>query len=101
MIARVWHGITPASRAEDYRRYMLDTAVKELRAVPGNRGVYFLRRIEGDVAHFEFLGTPTTLSVASPVRTTSAPSTTPKTAPTCSNSNPTSPTTKSSSILEA
>ena len=55
MIARVWHGITPASKAEDYRRYMLDTAVKELQAVPGNRGVYFLRRIEGDIAHFQFI----------------------------------------------
>jgi heme-degrading monooxygenase HmoA len=52
MIARTWHGVTPASKAEEYLGYLQETGVAELRATEGNRGVYVLRRIEGDQAHF-------------------------------------------------
>jgi len=52
MIARTWHGVTPASRAEEYLDYVKETGVAELQATKGNRGVYVLRRIEGDKAHF-------------------------------------------------
>lgn len=55
MIARTWHGITPASKADAYHRYMDETGVKGLQSTPGNRGVYMLRRIEGDVAHFQMI----------------------------------------------
>jgi heme-degrading monooxygenase HmoA len=52
MIARVWHGITEASRADDYLDVLNRTGVPELQATDGNRGVYVLRRTEGDEAHF-------------------------------------------------
>jgi heme-degrading monooxygenase HmoA len=55
MIARTWHGVTPAAKADDYLRLMLTVAVPDYQAIPGNRGVYVLRRIEGEMAHFLLL----------------------------------------------
>ena len=55
MIARTWHGIVPASRADEYVEYLDRTGIPEYRATPGNLGVYMLRRIEGDRAHFLLL----------------------------------------------
>lgn len=55
MIARTWHGVTPASKAEEYLGYLQRTGVPDYQATPGNLGVYLLRRIEGDRAHFLFL----------------------------------------------
>ena len=55
MIARTWHGITPASKADEYLEYLHKTGVIEYQAAPGNRGVYVLRRIEQDQAHFLLL----------------------------------------------
>ena len=52
MIARIWHGVTPAEKADDYVEYLDETGVPDYRAAEGNRGVYVLRRIEGDRAHF-------------------------------------------------
>ncbi len=55
MIARTWHGVVPASKADEYVDYLNKTGVPEYRATPGNLGVYVLRRIEGDQAHFLLL----------------------------------------------
>jgi heme-degrading monooxygenase HmoA len=55
MIARLWHGVTPASKADAYLDYLNQTGVTDIRSTAGNRGVYLLRRIEGDRAHFLFL----------------------------------------------
>jgi len=52
MIARYWHGVTPASQSETYLDYLNATGVPDLKNTEGNRGVYVLRRIEGDRAHF-------------------------------------------------
>jgi heme-degrading monooxygenase HmoA len=52
MIARVWHGVTEASRADEYLDVLNRTGVPELEATAGNQGVYVLRRTEGDEAHF-------------------------------------------------
>jgi len=52
MIARSWHGVVPALKAEAYLKYLLETGVPDYQATPGNRGVYVLKRIEGDQAHF-------------------------------------------------
>jgi heme-degrading monooxygenase HmoA len=43
MIARTWHGVTDASKSDEYQ------------ATEGNLGVYVLRRIEGDKVHFLLL----------------------------------------------
>ena len=55
IVARIWHGATPAHRAEDYGAYLERTGVRDCRATPGNRGVQVLRRTIGDQAHFLFI----------------------------------------------
>jgi heme-degrading monooxygenase HmoA len=52
MIARIWHGVTPTSKADQYLNYLNMTVIPDYRAVEGNQGVYVFRRIEGDRAHF-------------------------------------------------
>jgi heme-degrading monooxygenase HmoA len=52
MIARTWHGVVQGARADAYADYLQRTGVPDLQATPGNRGVYVLRRAEGDDAHF-------------------------------------------------
>ena len=44
MIARIWRGVTSAEQAEEYFEYLMETGLKDYRAVPGNRGVQVLRR---------------------------------------------------------
>jgi heme-degrading monooxygenase HmoA len=48
----MWHGVTAAERADEYLDYLNETGVPDYRETEGNRGVYVLRRIEGDKAHF-------------------------------------------------
>src|SRR5262249_22288402 len=55
MIARTWHGITAAAKADDYVDYLNRTGVADCKTTAGNRGVLVLRRIEGDTAHFWFI----------------------------------------------
>ena len=55
MIARTWHGMTPAARADEYMDYLNKTGLPEYRTTLGNLGVYVLRRIEGNTAHFLLL----------------------------------------------
>ncbi len=52
MIARAWHGVTAAEKADNYLDYLNRTGVLEYQQTEGNRGVYVLRRIEGGQAHF-------------------------------------------------
>ena len=55
MIARTWHGVTDASKSDEYLEYLNETGVPEYQATEGNLGVYVLRRIEDDKAHFLLL----------------------------------------------
>lgn len=55
MIARTWKGITRASRSEEYLDYLNQTGVRACEATPGNRGVFVLRRLDGDLAEFLFI----------------------------------------------
>ena len=52
MIARTWKGWTSAGDADRYADYVNETGVSGLAGTDGNRGVYMLRRIEGDRAEF-------------------------------------------------
>lgn len=52
MIARFWHGVTSADKAETYYDYLQKTGIPHYQATEGNAGVYVMRRIEGDKAHF-------------------------------------------------
>ena len=55
MIARMWHGITPASKADEYMEFLHRTGVHDYQTTEGNRAVHILRRIEGNQAHFLIL----------------------------------------------
>ena len=55
LIARIWHGVTEAARADEYGDYLERTGARECRATPGNRGVYVLRRIKQYRAEFTFI----------------------------------------------
>ncbi len=55
MIARTWHGVTEASKSSEYLEYLKKTGVRDYQATEGNRGVFVLRRIEEDKAHFLLL----------------------------------------------
>ena len=52
MIARIWHGVTLAEKADEYYQFLQQSGIADYQTVAGNRGVQVLRRIEGDKAHF-------------------------------------------------
>src|SRR5918997_5535914 len=52
MIARIWHGVTAAAKADEYLDYLRATGVPDYRGTEGNRGAYVWRRIQDDRAHF-------------------------------------------------
>ncbi len=52
MIARMWHGETASVDADRYFEFLRERAIPDYESVAGNLGVYILKRIEGDRAHF-------------------------------------------------
>jgi heme-degrading monooxygenase HmoA len=52
MIARMWHGRVPTSKAQAYRDFLNQRAIGDYQAVPGNLAAYILEREEGAVTHF-------------------------------------------------
>jgi len=52
MIARLWHGRTNLSQADEYAEFMKERAAPDYGSIDGLQKLYFLRRIDGDVAHF-------------------------------------------------
>jgi heme-degrading monooxygenase HmoA len=52
MVVRIWHGVTEAAKSDEYLDYLNQTGVPDYRATEGNLGVYVLRRIAGERAHF-------------------------------------------------
>jgi heme-degrading monooxygenase HmoA len=55
VITRIWHGRTTAAKSDEYLRLMRTVAIPDYRATTGNIGAYALRRVEGDIAHFQML----------------------------------------------
>jgi hypothetical protein len=55
MIARIWRGMVPTHKADDYYAYLLRTGIPDYRATAGNRGVQLLRRSSGDVTEFQLI----------------------------------------------
>jgi heme-degrading monooxygenase HmoA len=49
---RIWHGATPAAKADAYLEYLKATGVKEYQATRGNLGVQVVRRIGEGRADF-------------------------------------------------
>jgi|HubBroStandDraft_6_1064221.scaffolds.fasta_scaffold215977_2 hypothetical protein len=44
MIARIWRGATREADRDTYFEYLQKTGLKEYKSIPGNRGVWVLRR---------------------------------------------------------
>lgn len=55
MIVRIWHGATPAEKADAYLDYLHATGLNDYRAIAGNRGVRALHRVAGERADFLLL----------------------------------------------
>jgi heme-degrading monooxygenase HmoA len=51
-VARIWHGRVPAAKAAEYQRYLYESGVKALKAIPKNQGVQMLRRDDGQTTEF-------------------------------------------------
>ena len=52
VIARIWHGRTPASKADEYYEYLKEAGIKKIQGIDGNLGVQVFRRTKDDVAEF-------------------------------------------------
>jgi len=52
MIVRLWHGKTDISKADEYAEFMKERAAPDYGSTKGLEKLYFLRRNDGDVAHF-------------------------------------------------
>jgi heme-degrading monooxygenase HmoA len=55
MIARIWRGVTLAEKADDYLEHLRETGLKDFAHTPGNRGVYVLRRVQGEHCEFQIV----------------------------------------------
>ena len=55
MIARIWRGVTRESDKDTYFDYLQETGLKEYASVPGNQGVWVLRRVSGGEAEFTLI----------------------------------------------
>ena len=52
MVARVWHGRTPADKTDEYRQYLFEAGVKKIATLPGNRGVQMMVSDTADRGEF-------------------------------------------------
>lgn len=52
LIARIWHGRTPAAKAEEYTNYLYEAGIKKIQSIPGNRGVQMFRKIDAQYGDF-------------------------------------------------
>jgi heme-degrading monooxygenase HmoA len=52
VIARIWHGLTLAEKADDYLAFLRARAVPDYQATPGNLSVEILHRTEGALTHY-------------------------------------------------
>ncbi len=55
MIARIWHGRTRAEDYEAYTKFLKARAIPDYRSTEGFIRLVFLRRLEGEVAHFTLI----------------------------------------------
>jgi heme-degrading monooxygenase HmoA len=55
VIARMWHGITPTDKADEYLAFLQQRALPDYRGTAGNIAAYILRRADGDITHFTTL----------------------------------------------
>ncbi|MBE9084468.1 antibiotic biosynthesis monooxygenase [Tolypothrix sp. LEGE 11397] len=52
VVARIWHGTTPTSKADEYYTYLVEAGIKKIESIPGNLGTQVLRRNNGNNTEF-------------------------------------------------
>jgi heme-degrading monooxygenase HmoA len=55
MIARIWRGITRETDKNTYFEYLQKTGLKEYASIPGNQGVWVLRRVYDGKSEFTLI----------------------------------------------
>lgn len=55
MIARIWHGRTKADDYEEYTEFMKTEAIPDYKKTAGFVKLVFLRRLDGEIAHFDLI----------------------------------------------
>jgi heme-degrading monooxygenase HmoA len=55
MIARIWRGITREADKDTYFEYLQKTGLKEYASIPGNQGVWVLRRVHDGKSEFTLI----------------------------------------------
>ena len=55
MIARIWKGTTREADKDTYFEYLKKTGLKEYADIPGNRGVWTLRRVHNGKSEFTLI----------------------------------------------
>jgi heme-degrading monooxygenase HmoA len=55
MIARIWHGKTRASDIDRYSEFVRAVAIPDYSSIPGFVSLSFLRKVEGNEAHFTLI----------------------------------------------
>jgi heme-degrading monooxygenase HmoA len=55
MIARIWRGITREADKNTYFEYLQKTGLKEYASIPGNQGVWVLRRVYDGKSEFTLI----------------------------------------------
>lgn len=51
-VARVWHGVTPKVKRDEFVKYVSKTGIRDLRKTKGNLGSYLFTRDVGDNTEF-------------------------------------------------
>jgi heme-degrading monooxygenase HmoA len=52
VIARLWHGVTLAEKAQDYLAFLQARALPDYHAAPGDLSVDVLHRTAGSITHY-------------------------------------------------
>jgi hypothetical protein len=79
MIARIWRGRTRESDQNTYFEYLQVTGWKDYASIPGNRGVWVLRRVYDGKAEFTLISLWDSWDTIKAFAHTRKPSTIPKT----------------------
>ena len=54
VVARIWHGVVPKAKANEYEKYLQD-GVKQILAIKGNLGAQMMREDRGTTSEFEVI----------------------------------------------
>ncbi|MBW4563090.1 MAG: antibiotic biosynthesis monooxygenase [Mojavia pulchra JT2-VF2] len=52
VVARIWHGTTLTSKADEYYAYLVEAGINKIKSIPGNLGAQVLRRTNGNNTEF-------------------------------------------------